>query len=115
MEDTKVRRAVSPTSYQYQPIEFESKSEHILQHNDTATTKDSHLLPREFPEPRLGNTFSSPRTCIYTSSRIDLRYIFPAASLICLVSVVPLIVYAATNRQVADIKYLSEYDTYDCS
>lgn len=116
MEDTKARREGSPASCHYQLIEAQAKSEHILQHNDTATTKDSHLSPREFTEPRSGNTFcfgdKSPKG---TGSRIDSRYILPAASLVCFVSVIPLIVYATTHKQMAQITYTNQYDTYDCS
>lgn len=116
MEDTEAQREVSPASYQYQLIEHQSKSEHILQHVNTATTRDSHLSPRKFTESRPGNTFcfgdKSPRD---TSSRIDPRYILPAASLVCLVSVVPIIVYATTHKQMAQIKFTTQYDNYDCS
>lgn len=116
MEDTKAQREVSPASYEYQLIEAQSKSENVLQHNDTATTKDSHLSPREFTEPRPSKTFcfgdKSPKD---TGRHIDPRYVFPAAGLVCFVSVIPLIVYATTHKQMAQIEFTTKWDTYDCS
>ena len=112
------------SSHAYQPLHlnFEAKQA-ILHHNSTTTTSDStSLQPREFKQPDSKYTFWFGSHVASDAGEekgkgryIDTRYVGAVAVVVGLVVFMPLIVWTATRKQMGEIRYANENESFDCS
>lgn len=121
-KDASSRQYLSFDDYHYQQLQPGVKTEcHVNQHIETASAEETRLHSRSFEAPNSFHTFwigSEPSKTTEsggTGNHVDLRYILPIATVVCVVAAVPLIVFAATHSKMEKIIYEYQYDTYECS
>ena len=87
----------------------------------TASAEETRLHPLSLEAPNSRHTFwigrnpSETTESGETGNHVDLRYIPAIATVVCVVAVVPLIVFASTHSKMEKIIYEYQYDTYECS
>ncbi|THY73873.1 hypothetical protein D6C87_06699 [Aureobasidium pullulans] len=121
-KDASSRRYLSFDDHLYQQLQPDLKTEcHVNQQIETASAEGTRLNPRSFEASNSRYTFwigSDPFKTTEnggTGNHVDLRYVLPIATVVCVVAVVPLIVFAATHSKMEKIIYEYQYDTYECS
>lgn len=121
-KDAISRRCLSFDDHHYQQLQPDSKTEcHVNQQIETASAEETRLHPRSFEAPDsrhtvwIGSNSSKTTESGGTGNHVDLRFILPIATVVCVVAVVPLIVFAATHSKMEKTIYEYQYDTYECS
>lgn len=103
-KDASSRQYLSFDDHHYQQLQPDLKTEcHVIQQIETASAEEIRLRPRSFEVPNSRHTSwiernpSETTESGETGNHVDLRYILPIATVVCVVAVVPLIVFAATH------------------